>query len=133
MDGINWHLFNDGISSVINGQSQGALAVDGNTVFFATHDGKIWKYDASTTTSIHQVLIKNDTKVFPNPAQLKLYFDNQFDHKVISIYNSNASLAQISTISNQQIDISTLSNGLFYFKINFENKIWVGKFIKQNL
>ncbi|MBL0236637.1 MAG: T9SS type A sorting domain-containing protein [Saprospiraceae bacterium] len=52
---------------------------------------------------------------------------------MISIYNSNANLVQISTISNQQIDISTLSNGLFYFKINSENKIWVGKFIKQNL
>ncbi|MCI1267383.1 MAG: T9SS type A sorting domain-containing protein [Saprospiraceae bacterium] len=132
LDGINWHIFNDGISSVINGQSQGALAVDGNTVFFATHDGKIWKYESSTTTSIHHQTIENNIKIFPNPASTKLYFDNQFEHKMISIYNSNGSLVQTSTITNQQIDMSTLPNGLYYYKIDFNTNLLTGKFLKQN-
>lgn len=131
LDGINWHLFNDGISSLINGQSQGALAVDGNTVFFATHDGKIWKYDASTTTSNHQPIIENNIKTFPNPARQKLYFETQLEHNMISIYSPNASLVQTSTITNQQIDISYLPNGLYFYKIYFNNKILFGKFLKQ--
>ncbi|MBL0007229.1 MAG: hypothetical protein IPP25_08625 [Saprospiraceae bacterium] len=35
-DGINWSLFNDGITGANDGLSQGSLAVDGNKVFMAT-------------------------------------------------------------------------------------------------
>lgn len=132
LDGINWHIFNDGISSQITSQSQGALAVDGNMVYFATHDGKIWRYDASTTTSNHQPIIENNIKTFPNPARQKLFFEPQLEHQIISIYHSNGSLVQTSTITNQQIDMSTLPNGLYYYKIDFTTHLLTGKFLKQN-
>ncbi len=46
-DGINWTQFNTGITSTNDGLSEGALAVDGNRVFTATTDGKVWFYDTS--------------------------------------------------------------------------------------
>jgi hypothetical protein len=45
-DGISWSIFNTGISSGNDNQSQGSLVVDGNLVFMATHDGKVWRYSA---------------------------------------------------------------------------------------
>lgn len=55
VDGINWKAFNTGINGANDGQSQGSLAVDGNIVFMATHDGSIWKYDATQTTSVAEI------------------------------------------------------------------------------
>ena len=45
-DGIHWAQFNTGIASVNDGLSEGGLAVDGNRVFTATSDGKVWYFDA---------------------------------------------------------------------------------------
>ena len=48
-DGIAWSAFNTGITSTNDGLSEGALAVDGNRVFTATTDGKVWYYDTDDT------------------------------------------------------------------------------------
>lgn len=44
-DGLDWTRFNDGILSANDGWSEGGLAVDGNRVFAATSDGRIWVHD----------------------------------------------------------------------------------------
>jgi hypothetical protein len=44
-DGIHWTQSNAGITGNNNGGSEGSLAVDGNRVFTATSDGKIWYLD----------------------------------------------------------------------------------------
>ena len=55
MDGINWQLFNTGITGTNLGQSLGSLAVDGNMVFMATQDGQIWKYTVPTVLPIRLI------------------------------------------------------------------------------
>ena len=55
MDGINWSLFNTGITGINLGPSQGSLAVDGNKVFMATQDGQIWKYTIPTVLPIRLI------------------------------------------------------------------------------
>jgi hypothetical protein len=46
-DGVNWSAFNTGITSSNNGTAEGSLAVDGNRVFTATGDGRVWFVDVS--------------------------------------------------------------------------------------
>lgn len=46
-DGQNWTLANDGITSGNNGGAEGSLAVDGDRVFMATVNGKIWYLDTN--------------------------------------------------------------------------------------
>lgn len=48
-DGLNWSAFNTGIPGNNDGLAEGALAVDGNRVFTATSDGKIWYLDTDDT------------------------------------------------------------------------------------
>ena len=48
-DGLNWSAFNTGIPGNNDGLAEGALAVDGNRVFTATTDGKIWYLDTDDT------------------------------------------------------------------------------------
>ena len=57
MDGINWTIFNTGITGTNLGQSQGSLAVDGNKVFMATQDGQIWRYSIPIVLPINLVNI----------------------------------------------------------------------------
>jgi hypothetical protein len=44
-DGLHWAQANNGITGVNNGLAEGSLAVDGDRVFTATADGKIWVLD----------------------------------------------------------------------------------------
>ena len=69
-DGIHWSLFNDGITGMNDGLSQGSLAVDGNKVFMATHDGKVWVYEDTTLINGNKDirLEKSRLILFPNPA-----------------------------------------------------------------
>lgn len=91
MDGVNWSAFNTGITGANDGQSQGSLAVDGNTVFMATHDGKIWKYDASPATSIDENEKESTTvsvTINPSATDVTLNFDLQFPADVtVSLTN----------------------------------------------
>ena len=69
-DGIHWTIFNDGITGQNDGFSQGSLAVDGNRVFMATHDGKVWMYDDGVTSSayLESGHAKEVLMAVPNPV-----------------------------------------------------------------
>ncbi len=69
-DGIHWSIFNDGITGQNDGLSQGSLAVDGNRVFMATHDGMVWMYDDGMTSAVDQQSGREyiSLMVYPNPA-----------------------------------------------------------------
>lgn len=75
-DGMHWSLFNDGITGQNDGLSQGSLAVDGNRVFMATHDGKVWMYDDSMTNTSYQGLSNTDEIQYasPNPSSTFVSF-----------------------------------------------------------
>ncbi|GEM_PF-3430836 len=47
-DGVHWTAFNTGFPNPNNGLAEGSLAVDGNRVFMAFGDGKIWYFDDDT-------------------------------------------------------------------------------------
>ncbi|MEP6881794.1 MAG: sialidase family protein [Dokdonella sp.] len=46
-DGQNWTQANNGITSGNNGGAEGSLAVDGDRVFMATVNGKVWYLDTN--------------------------------------------------------------------------------------
>lgn len=69
---------------------------------------------------------KNDKiKVFPNPAQNSLtisYTGNQIENTTVEILNSlGQSVFTKSIISNESIDISNLSNGLYFIHLKGSN------------
>ena len=84
-DGIHWTLFNDGITGQNDGLSQGSLAVDGNRVFMATHDGKVWVYDDSLTQTTEP---SSDIEAYrltaiPNPATNSISFSDGVNQAII--------------------------------------------------
>lgn len=123
MDGINWTLFNTGITGVNDGQSQGSLAVDSNMVFMATHDGKVFRYivgDIKTKTQ--DPIQKSSFSLSPNPANntVKLELNtNETSQANIGLYNifgKKIYQIQFEISPNNKdltIDTSTISPGIY--------------------
>lgn len=133
-DGINWELFNNGITGQNDGQSQGSLAVDGNNVFMATRDGKIWIYTDSATSTNNTDVEHLQLKLWPNPAHDRLTINNLQEPCTADILN-----LQGLSIMQFQLDpldpvmsINKLSDGLYLLRIKDKlNKYIFMKFIKR--
>ncbi len=74
-------------------------------------------------------------KVFPNPASDRLYFNFAKSGKVrIEIYDMAGNLqkeASYQSTDAAEIEVNNLSNGLYIYKAFQDDKVGVGKFIKQ--
>lgn len=77
----------------------------------------------------------NRVIMYPNPAMDVIYFRfdlNKVQNKEICLFNSLGKKIQSARIENNQLNISDLSSGIYFFKILSENEIWVcGKFVKH--
>lgn len=123
-DGINWTPFNTGITGANTGQAQGSLAVDGNKVFMATTDGKIFVYDASSsTTGISSISPGNSSKmeIFPNPAHERLYISNCSEAATIEIENILGSRLLKQGYTSAGIDVSGLPRGNYLVHVTTDN------------
>jgi hypothetical protein len=122
-DGIHWSSFNNGITGQNDGQSQGSLAVDGNKVFMATRDGKVWVYEDSTgvTSNIDIEYIKSIIAIHPNPATDYITISNaEMSLKNYSIYNAIGKLIlknSFNKITENEIDISDFEPGLYIIRV----------------
>ncbi|WP_309640957.1 T9SS type A sorting domain-containing protein [Flavobacterium sp.] len=122
-DGINWSLFNTCITGLNDGQSQGGIAVDGNKVYFATHDGKIFVFDATTLTSTNFNPLNDEIKVYPNPTSNLLNFDRQENTPfVVKVYNLLGEIIIQKTVDNKELDISNLTQGMYLIQCNISEK-----------
>ena len=70
-------------------------------------------------------------KIYPNPASMTLFIKGLTQDTFISIYDLQDNLILNRHLSENQIDISNLANGLYTIK--FENKIGImtRRFVKQ--
>jgi len=60
-----------------------------------------------------------------------LNFNNIREDAVISIFDMTEKLLINSEITNNQINICNLDNGIYIIKINYINEIITTKFVKQ--
>jgi len=67
--------------------------------------------------------------MFPNPTQNVLNIVPSEEVESIKIYSSYGLL--VKEISNTTIDVSTLSNGLYFAQVSINGKILTKKFIKS--
>lgn len=114
-DGIHWESFNNGITGQNDGLSQGSLAVDGNRVFTATHDGKIWMYDAEITSLSDQYDDSDQIEIYPNPFIENIFFSKVTYPVTCKLYDQNGNLVKkILNQSQSIINAEELINGLYF-------------------
>lgn len=90
------------------------------------------KYCQNTNLSGIQNL--NKTSIYPNPGNgiFTFSFDQNFEAKIISIFDSNGQLIQVLNSASEliQIDLTQESEGVYFYKVQSESNSEVGKIIK---
>lgn len=128
-DGINWVPFNKGITGQNDGTSQGSLAVDGNKVFMATRDGKVWIYEDSLISNTKSFNLKNNSefKLSPNPVKniLQIEIDPSIQNDLLEfiLYDAMGKKINSKQLYNDQkleLDMSESASGFYFIK-------WLGK------
>ena len=78
---------------------------------------------------------KNNIKIFPNPTvdNINISSSTSFLHNAIFIlYDLNSKEMISTTVSqNQNIQISHLQSGIYFYKLIYDNEIQTGKIIKK--
>lgn len=78
---------------------------------------------------------KNNIKIFPNPTvdNINIFSTTSFLHDAIFIlYDMNSKELISTTVSeNQNIQISHLKSGIYFYKLIYDNEIQTGKIIKK--
>ena len=102
-------------------------------LIFRSHDlGTKWFYSPVVTSS-ERHLLDTETVVYPNPASTHLLVSLKDSQSKImfSIYNSKGEKVGSSTyMSGGEINISSLSPGIYFYEIILDQKYSVGKFVK---
>lgn len=100
----------------------------------------IYKIDSAgnlvtTATGIVPTPEQKDILVFPNPAHDVLFFQSiLYENALIEIFDISGKkiMQQLKTEYELAVDISTLSSGLYLYKVTSENiLIKTGKFVKE--
>lgn len=138
-DGVNW-------SSVFDDVISGNLTINnGGTIYFHVapyFQGNVGTYllDVNLSRTLYLGLPENDLgkelKLFPNPTTSKVFFDNaNSNFKEVAIYNylgqEVSKTGFTTTNSNQEVDMSGLSAGVYVLKFSNTETSQSVKVIKQ--
>ncbi len=128
-------------SSVATSDSQDNLVLTGsfgkqisNFQEYSWTRGFLHKYNFSSfNLSINSNQVKEkEFKIYPNPAKNRLYITNLDDVKKIEIFNlSGERVLTFDNFTYDGLDISNLSNGLYFVKIQNEESSHTQKLIKN--
>ncbi len=127
--GDSWITINDGLPSYTEVES---FAISSSDVFIATGVG-IWKRPLSELTGLSEVNFSdNNISVYPNPVIDNIIIENP-QSATMKILNVQGQLIKILTSSKVKtnIDVSSLSNGVYFLEMETEKGIIVKKIIKN--
>ncbi|MDR0547122.1 MAG: T9SS type A sorting domain-containing protein [Dysgonamonadaceae bacterium] len=89
-------------------------------------------YGADEATGI-KTISNDDNKyqIYPNPAKNEIFVNglNQYE---IAVYDVSGKIEILQQVDNNSVNISNLSNGIYFARITGNNKTIVCKFIKNN-
>ena len=93
-----------------------------------------WNFDFCNITSTNDDFEKLNVRLFPNPTSDFLYFKNEnIPLLSFEIINAQGKVMHQGILSNSnQIDVSQLPKGIYFFKGNHENQVYHSKFLKNN-
>lgn len=78
-----------------------------------------------------KIITKKRIKVYPNPANNYIYFNTNAENNIIKIYDNTGKI--VKTINSYQnkhrINISDLTNGIYFCKIKTDSSVSFSKFV----
>lgn len=74
---------------------------------------------------------ENQLFVYPNPVKDFLSFNLEYANSNISIFDMQGKQLIYDNLYSNQLDVSQLPNGIYMFRLIAEDKLHVGKFLKE--
>jgi len=113
--------------------SSNYITIGDTTISFQPDKSFIAKLGKSLTTGIHEFQSLPDIFVFPNPASSIINVSVPYQSEIIILDIEGKIIKNISSAENLTtiIDLSYLTAGMYFIKINTENQWTVRKIIKQ--
>jgi len=108
-----------------------SLVVDFNAVSRpqgAGYDMGIYEYLDNSAINEFDV---DKIKIYPNPTTGKVNIPNQYLDKAYKIVSSNGNIIKAGFITNSEIDLSTLTNGLYFIVIKEGKNIKIPVVVKM--
>ncbi len=136
----NWLSFVGGATSAILSGTPTVTDQGTHAIIVKVSDGTAETMQGFTLTvtapnAIRDIDNSIINKVFPNPTSDRLYINFAKNGKVrIEIYDLAGNLQLESSYESTdaaEIDVNNLSNGLYIYKAYQDDKVGVGKFVKQ--
>ncbi|CAM1343780.1 T9SS type A sorting domain-containing protein [Tenacibaculum amylolyticum] len=103
----------------------GSIAVKDETLFVSAKD-KIYEYDVTPQVLSVEGFEKDVFRIYPNPTSDYINFSGLNEETEVSVYSQLGTLVA-KTTTNKNIDISGLTNGIYFVRI----KNSVHKFMKK--
>ncbi|MEX2350520.1 MAG: T9SS type A sorting domain-containing protein [Flavobacteriaceae bacterium] len=129
----NWQVFNNNLPNVIVNELEINYAED--KIYAATYGRGLWASDVYDGVLANDALTMfNDLSVYPNPAENSLYLKWDKNHlSQIRIFDASGKLLyfknEVTMKNTHEIDISDLTAGIYYVRINNENGVTTKKVI----
>jgi hypothetical protein len=76
-------------------------------------------------------ITKSSIIVYPNPAIKTLYFNVIINYSIVEVFDISGKLLLKKQLDSRQLDISNLSQGLYFIKLETNEGMVVKKFIKE--
>lgn len=115
----------------------GGIVGTGGTIT-SRDSGQVTEVCHSVSTSVSSVKsVQNNIQIYPNPCSNKLYlnFEKQYSLYGIEITDITGRVLLSANIQNpvfgNELDVSSLSSGMYFLRINSGSGIEVKKFIKE--
>lgn len=133
---INYR-FGEGLGIISETVYEGSGAWNGPTIaksliFYSKGDETCGTMDSLTFNP--QVKEKIDFDIFPNPTKdyIQILAD-KYENAIIELYDMTGGLITKQKMNERltQIDISKVSSGIYILKINYDNKTFTSKIIKD--
>lgn len=136
-DGTTWQPFLNEANSLLLNEESTDLLIDQNGFFWMSTEEGLFIYDSAIISAINnpEVLQQDFFTVFPNPATdfISLKADNFTDTNFeMNVYDNAGRLLKTAKMNiGEQLNVSDLSAGIYYLKVNAESGSQIGKFVKQ--
>ena len=91
-----------------------------------------WRNSTFTTTTLSVNNVINEAfKIYPNPTNSILNIQSQDNLLAVRIIDLTGRTTNISNLNSKAIDVSNLSNGMYFIEIKTKNGLFKEKFIKK--
>ena len=122
---FSYEWSNGSFDQDISGLTGGVYSVIVTDANSCTIEGS---YTVLSTVGVEELLILNEVKVYPNPATDKLFIEleNSYDEMMVEFLTEDGKIVRSKMISQEnslQFNVSDLSGGTYFLRLNYHGSI----------